>query len=85
MRAADGLEIDLVVNVRQQLWAIEVKLTCNPSGSDMARLNDTADLIGVHRRFLVTRSAATASRGVQTVCDLAHMIDQASKPLYESP
>ena len=85
LRTTDGREIDLVVNVRQQLWAIEVKLTSNPSRSDMARLNDTADLIGAHRRFLVTRSAATASSGVQTVCDLAHMIDQASKPLYESP
>ncbi len=46
----------------------------------MTRLNDTADLIGAHRRFLVTRSAATASSGAQTVRDLAHMIDQASEP-----
>ena len=51
----------------------------------MARLNDAADLIGAHRGFLVTRSAATVSGGAQTVCDLARMILQASKPLYESP
>ncbi len=66
LRTADGREIDL-------------KLTSNPSRSDMARLNDTADLVGADRRFLVTRSAATATSGAQTVCDLAHMIDQASE------
>lgn len=80
LRTADGREIDLVVNVRQELWAIEIKLTSNPSRSDMARLNDTADLIGAHQRFLVTRRAETVSTGTKTVCDLAHMIAHASEP-----
>ncbi len=80
LRTADGREIDLILNVRQELWAIEIKLTTNPSRSDMARLNETADLIGAHRRFLVTRSQETASTGAQTACNIAHMIAQASEP-----
>ena len=80
LRTADGREIDLIIKVGQELWAIEIKLTTNPSRADMARLNETADIVGAHRRFLVTRSAETASSGPQTVCDLDHMISQASQP-----
>lgn len=79
LRTSDGREIDLIVNVGQELWAIEIKLTTNPSRTDMARLNETADLIGAHRRFLVNRSAETAGTGPQTVCDLDHMIARVSE------
>jgi hypothetical protein len=38
-------------------WAIEIKLTSNPSSSMIERLNRTADLIGASRRILVCRIA----------------------------
>ena len=79
LRAVDGREVDLIVNVERGLWAIEIKLTTNPSRADMARLNETADLVGAHRRFLVTRGAGTTSSGAHTVCDLAHMIAYATE------
>ncbi len=78
LRTVDGREINLIVQLGREVWAIEVKLTSNPSRSDMARLNKTADLIGAHRRFLVTRSTETASSGIHTACDLAHMIAYAA-------
>lgn len=81
LRTADGREIDLIVDVERELWAIEIKLTTNPSRSAMARLNDTADLIEADRRFLVTRSSATASTGAHTVCDLAYMVAHAGEPV----
>ncbi|WP_419943648.1 ATP-binding protein [Candidatus Poriferisodalis sp.] len=80
LRTVDGREIDLIVKIGPELWAIEVKLTTNPSRADMARLNETADIVGAHKRFLVTRSTETASSGPQTVCDLDHMISHASQP-----
>ncbi len=79
LRTVDGREIDLLVNVERELWAVEIKLTTNPSRADMARLNEAADLIGAQRRFLVTRSVETADSGTQTVCDLAHMVAYAGK------
>ena len=33
MRTADGREIDLVLGVERELWAIEIKLATNPSRS----------------------------------------------------
>ena len=66
----------LVVEVDQELWAIEVKLTTQPSRATMARLNRNADLIGAHRRFLVSRQAESFSSGAQTVCDVAAIITE---------
>ncbi len=74
LRTVDGHKIDLILNVGQELWAIESKLTTNPSRSDIARLNEVADIIGAQKRFLVNRRAETYSTGTQTVCDLAHMV-----------
>lgn len=77
LRTADGREIDLLVQRGNELWAVEIKLTTNPSRSDMARLNATADLVDVDRRFLVTRQPGAISGGNQTVCDIDAMIASA--------
>ena len=43
-------------------WAIEIKLTSNPSPAELDRLNATADLIDAKRRVLVCR----ISRKIET-------------------
>ena len=43
----------------------------------MARLNEIADSIGAHRRFLVTRQAEPFSSGVETACGLAGIVEAA--------
>lgn len=78
LRTSDGREIDLVLLVDRELWAVEVKLTTRPSPSAMARLNENADLIGAHRRYLVTRQAESFSSGSQTACDLDGIVAAAS-------
>jgi len=55
LRTGDQYEIDLVLDFGSIIWAVEVKLTTNPSISDMERLNKTADLIKADRRVLVTK------------------------------
>lgn len=77
LRTADGREIDLVVRVGRELWAVEVKLTTRPSRAVMARLNAIADSIGAHRRFLVTRQAESFSSGTETACGLAGIVEAA--------
>lgn len=55
-RTSDGREIDLVLDREGELWAIEVKLTASPGPADMRRLDETADLIGAERRYLVSQT-----------------------------
>lgn len=38
-------------------WAIEIKLTSNPSKSEIDRLNKAADLVGASQRVLICRTA----------------------------
>ncbi len=75
LRTANGREVDLVLRIHQEVWAIEIKLTTRPSTTAMSRLNDVGDLIGAHRRFLVSRQPETFGDGVRTTCDLSAMID----------
>jgi hypothetical protein len=56
-RTSDGWELDLVLDWGAERWAVEVKLTSNPTPAMVERLNRTADLIGASRRVLVCRIA----------------------------
>lgn len=78
MRADDNHELDLVLEVGAELWAVEIKLTTQPSPSHMARLRESAALIGAHRRFLITRMAGTADNGPDVLCDLPGMLAMAT-------
>jgi len=55
LRTSDGYELDIVLRMGKELWAVEIKLTSNPSTGDVERLHKTADMIEADRRFLVCR------------------------------
>jgi len=61
-RTSDRHELDLVLDWGAERWAIEIKLTSNPSPAELDRLNATADLIDAKRRVLVCR----ISRKIET-------------------
>lgn len=54
-RSSDGYELDLVLDQGAERWAVEIKLTSNPSGDTIRRLQKTADMIGATRCILVCR------------------------------
>lgn len=56
-RTSDGQELDLVLDWGVERWAIEIKLTSDPTTDMIHRLNKTADLIDARRRILVCRTA----------------------------
>jgi predicted AAA+ superfamily ATPase len=58
-RTSDGYELDLVLDWGARRWAVEIKLTSDPSPDMIARLHKTADLIDADRRILVCRTART--------------------------
>lgn len=75
LRTSDQREIDLVLEIQGERWAIEIKLTSRPSRDDLASLNRNADLIDADRRFLVCRRSDLVQSGSQTVCDLEGMLE----------
>ena len=56
-RTSDGYELDLVLDWGTERWAVEIKLTSNPSTETIDRLHRTADMIHADRRILVCRIA----------------------------
>lgn len=73
-RTSDGHELDLVLEVDRKRWAIEVKLTSDPSPHDMARLDKCAAMIGATRAFLVSRTRRDAGGGARVSCGLDRLL-----------
>lgn len=56
-RTSDGHEIDLVLDFGSERWAVEIKLTSQPTSDMLLRLQRTAATIGARRQVLVCRVA----------------------------
>lgn len=69
-RTSDQQEVDLVLDFGAELWAIEVKLTATPGPDAMRRLNQAADLIGAHKRILISRTPRSVASEREISCSL---------------
>ena len=76
LRTSDQHEIDLLLDFGRDLWAVEVKLTANPSLQDMERLNRTADMVGANRRFLVAQVRTSVEGKSQASCNLPWLLER---------
>ncbi len=70
-RTSDGYELDLVLDWGTKRWAVEIKLTSDPSTDMISRLHKTADMIGAVRRILVCRTARTIENNTLLVTNLS--------------
>jgi predicted AAA+ superfamily ATPase len=75
LRTSDGYEIDLVFRLGDRTWAIEIKLTSDPSPQDLNRLNKAADLIGADRRVLISKAPSSAVGERVASCNLSGALD----------
>ncbi len=69
-RTSDGYELDLVLEVGTERWAIEIKLTSNPSPHQLQRVSACAEMVQASRAVLVTRTARNVSDGPRLSCNL---------------
>jgi predicted AAA+ superfamily ATPase len=74
LRSSDGREIDLMVDLGSQRWAIEIKLSSRPSPDDMRKLGSVADWVAADRRILVSRVTSPVDSGSRISCDLAWLL-----------
>jgi len=75
-RTSDEYEIDLILEIDDELWAIEVKLTSSPSPADLDRVDKAADMARATRRFLVTRTNRPAGDKVRASCNLSWLLQR---------
>lgn len=73
-RTSDQYELDLVLDLGRELWAVEVKLSASPGPGDMARLERTAALLGANRCFLVSQTRRPTGNDTRVSCGLSGMI-----------
>jgi hypothetical protein len=74
-RTSDQHELDLVLDVGGERWAIEIKLTSSPSPADFARLDKAAEMVGATRRFLVTHTSKPAGDANRASGNLSTLIE----------
>jgi len=74
LRTSDGYEIDLVLDMGRERWAIEVKLTSDPAPQDLERLDRVADLIHARKRILVSQTSQPAFSDRRVSCDLPSLV-----------
>ena len=75
-RTSDQYELDLVLDLGTERWAVEVKLTASPGPADMSRLDKAADMIGASRRFLVSQTRASTGDDERASCNLPGFIER---------
>jgi predicted AAA+ superfamily ATPase len=75
LRTSDGMEIDLVLQIDGEVWAIETKLTSSPSPHDLSRLDAIANLIEADRRFLISQASISSGDETRASHGLASFLD----------
>jgi len=78
-RTSDGYELDLVFKFKKELWAMEIKLSANPSSDDVKRLNKTADFINADRRVLLSQTKNAVLQDKFASCDLNQFLSEIIK------
>jgi predicted AAA+ superfamily ATPase len=79
-RTSDQHELDLVLQLGKELWAVEIKLTASPSPADMERLDRTASMIGASRRFLVSQTRKPSGNETRASCNLPWLLSRLQRP-----
>jgi predicted AAA+ superfamily ATPase len=74
LRTSDGYEIDLLLEMGRERWAIEVKLTSDPDPQDLDRLERVASLVRARTCILVSQTRRPAFSERRISCDLASLL-----------
>jgi len=75
LRTSDGLEIDLLLDLGREKWAIEIKLTSHPAREDLDRLRRAADLVQASRCVLLTQTPEPAIAEERVSCNLPTLLN----------
>ncbi len=74
LRTSDGYEIDLLLELGRERWAIEVTLTSQPEPRDLERLDRVADAVRAGKRIVVCKPRQPVFSARRVSCDLASLL-----------
>jgi hypothetical protein len=74
LRTSDGHEIDLLLSMGRERWAVEVKLTSAPDPHDLERLDRAANLVRASKRIVVSQTPRPIFSDRRISCDLASLL-----------
>lgn len=69
-------ELDLVLELAGELWAIEIKLAASPSPSDMGKLDKAARTVGATRRYLISKTSQPSGDEKRVSCHLGWFLER---------
>lgn len=75
-RTGDGYELDLVIESGRERWAIDIKLTSDPSPHDLARLEKCASMVSATRAILVSQVATDAGDKRRLSCGIERFLGE---------
>ena len=75
-RTSDGIESDLVLDWAGERWAIEIKLTSDPTRTMLHGLQKASDLIGASRRILICKTAEEIRSDALLVTNLPSFLQE---------
>jgi len=74
-RTTDGYEIDLLLDFGREKWAIEIKLSSEPSPDDFARLAKTAEMVNATKEVLISHTADAVFSEYRVSASLATFLE----------
>lgn len=74
LRTSDGHEIDLLFELRGKIWAIEIKLTSNPSPQDFRRHQARAAMVNADHCVLVSQTRKSMGMADHYSCNLPKLL-----------
>jgi predicted AAA+ superfamily ATPase len=70
LRTSDQYEADLLIHVGRETWALEVKLTTNPTLQDLRRIKKVSDMVGAQRALVLSQVPRSTERDDVVSCNL---------------
>lgn len=84
-RTSDGIEADLLLDWAGDRWAIEIKLTSDPTKAMIKGLQKAADLVGASKQILICKAAEEIRSDSLLVTNLPSFLNELAKAKNQNP
>ena len=75
-RTSDGIEADLLLDWAGERWAIEIKLTSDPTKAMIKGLQKAAELVGASKQILICKTAEEIRSDSLLVANLPSFLNE---------